>query len=169
MPQARGTHFVVTKTDEAIQSSADHISCSCSLDKAQTVLHPPLSRYIPTQCSEPLLTEQHRARSSTSTPSRVQVSCPMREMRTFGNTSPMGRSDASSPSSIKLMLISPLTYALLPGFETRIDLKFRNREGNIQKDVSRNESQPRHVGSDEGRIRACYNAGIRDENTVPVG
>lgn len=32
MPQARGTHFVVTKTDEAIQSSADHISCSCSLD-----------------------------------------------------------------------------------------------------------------------------------------
>ena len=168
MPQARGTHFVVTKTDGAIQSSAGHISCSCSLDKRKRCCTP-LSRYIPTQCSEPLLTEQHRARSSTSTPSRVQVSCPMREMRTFGNTSPMGRSDASSPSSIKLMLISPLTYALLPGFETRIDLKFRNREGNIQKDVSRNESQPRHVGSDEGRIRACYNAGIRDENTVPVG
>lgn len=30
MPQARGTHFVVTKTDGAIQSSADRISCSCS-------------------------------------------------------------------------------------------------------------------------------------------
>lgn len=82
---------------------------------------------------------------------------------------PDGQKRRELPPSIKLMLISPLTYALLPGFETRIDLKFRNREGNIQKDVSRNESQPRHVGSDEGRIRACYNAGIRDENTVPVG
>lgn len=30
MPQACGTHFVVTKTDGAIQSSADRISCSCS-------------------------------------------------------------------------------------------------------------------------------------------
>ena len=30
MPQARGTHFVVTKTDGAIQSSADRISCSRS-------------------------------------------------------------------------------------------------------------------------------------------
>lgn len=29
--------------------------------------------------------------------------------------------------------------------------------------------QPRHVGSDEGRVRACYNASIRDKNTVPVG
>ena len=45
MPQARGTHFVVTKTDEAIQSSADHISRSRSLDKAQTVLHPPVALY----------------------------------------------------------------------------------------------------------------------------
>lgn len=157
MPQARGTHFVVTKTDGAIQSSADHISRSCSLDKAQTVLHP-LSRYIPTQCSEPLLTEQHRARSSTSTPSRVQVSCPMREMRTFGNTSPMGRSDASSPSSIKLMLISPLAYALLPGFETRIDLKFRNREGNMRKGASGGDSRSRHVSNNVGahpRVLQC--------------
>ena len=32
MPQARGTHFVVTKTDGAIQSSVDRISRSCSLD-----------------------------------------------------------------------------------------------------------------------------------------
>lgn len=29
--------------------------------------------------------------------------------------------------------------------------------------------QPRHVGSDEGRIRTCYNPTTRDENTVPVG
>lgn len=65
--------------------------------------------------------------------------------------------------------VYPSHNPLLLGFETRLFLKFRNREGNIQKDVSRNESQPRHVGSDEGRIRACYNAGIRDENTVPVG
>ena len=39
----------------------------------------------------------------------------------------------------------------------------------MQKDASRNESQSRHAGSDAGRIRACYNAGTRDENTVPVG
>lgn len=32
MPQARGIHFVVTKTDGAIQSSVDRISRSCSLD-----------------------------------------------------------------------------------------------------------------------------------------
>lgn len=32
MPQARGTYFVVTKTDGAIQSSAGHISRQCSLD-----------------------------------------------------------------------------------------------------------------------------------------
>lgn len=32
MPQARGTYFVVTKTDGAIQSSADRISRSRSLD-----------------------------------------------------------------------------------------------------------------------------------------
>lgn len=32
MPQAHGTHFVVTKTDGAIQSSADDISRLCSLD-----------------------------------------------------------------------------------------------------------------------------------------
>ena len=37
------------------------------------------------------------------------------------------------------------------------------------KDGSRSESQSRHVSSDVGRIPACYNAGIRDENTVPVG
>ena len=30
MPQARGTHFVVTKTDGAIQSYADHVFRSCS-------------------------------------------------------------------------------------------------------------------------------------------
>lgn len=29
--------------------------------------------------------------------------------------------------------------------------------------------QPRNVSSDEGHVRACYNAAIRDENTVPVG
>ena len=37
------------------------------------------------------------------------------------------------------------------------------------KDASRIESRSRHVGSDAGRVRACYNAAIRDENTVPVG
>ena len=37
------------------------------------------------------------------------------------------------------------------------------------KDASRGESQSRHVRSDAGRIRACYNADTRDENTVPVG
>lgn len=36
-------------------------------------------------------------------------------------------------------------------------------------DASRSNSQSRHVSSDAGRIHACYNAGIRDENTVPVG
>ena len=40
----------------------------------------------------------------------------------------------------------------------------------MQKDASGGgKPQPRHVGSDEGRVRACYNAAIRDENTVPVG
>ena len=39
----------------------------------------------------------------------------------------------------------------------------------MQKDASGSKPQPRHVGSDAGRIRACYNAGTRDENTVPVG
>ncbi len=37
------------------------------------------------------------------------------------------------------------------------------------KDASRSESQSRHVGSDEGRVRTCYNPTTRDENTVPVG
>ena len=37
------------------------------------------------------------------------------------------------------------------------------------KDASRSESQSHHVSSDVGRIRACYNAANRDENTVPVG
>ena len=37
------------------------------------------------------------------------------------------------------------------------------------KDGSRGESQSRHASSDAGRIHACYNAGTRDENTVPVG
>lgn len=37
MPQARGIHFVVTKTDGAIQSSAGHISRQCSLD----IISPP--------------------------------------------------------------------------------------------------------------------------------
>ena len=35
MPQARGTYFVVTKTDGAIQSSVDRISRSRSLKKVQ--------------------------------------------------------------------------------------------------------------------------------------
>ena len=42
----------------------------------------------------------------------------------------------------------------------------------MHKDTSRVESvesQSRHAGSDAGRTRACYNADIRDENTVPVG
>lgn len=39
----------------------------------------------------------------------------------------------------------------------------------MRKGASGSESRSRHVGSDEGRIRACYNAGTRDENTVPVG
>ena len=39
----------------------------------------------------------------------------------------------------------------------------------MHKDASRSEPQSRHVSSDVGRIRACYNADIRDENTVPVG
>lgn len=37
------------------------------------------------------------------------------------------------------------------------------------RDASGSESQSRHAGSDVGRTRACYNAAIRDENTVPVG
>ena len=37
------------------------------------------------------------------------------------------------------------------------------------RDASGSESQSRHAGSDAGRTRACYNAGTRDENTVPVG
>ena len=90
-------------------------------------------------------------------------------MRTFGNATLMDRSGASSLSSVDSEPMSFLSRTLLPGFETQDLLKFRNREGNIHKDVSRSESQSRHVGSDEGRVRACYNAGIRDENTVPVG
>ena len=39
----------------------------------------------------------------------------------------------------------------------------------MYKDASRIESQSRHVGGDEGRVRACYNPTTRDENTVPVG
>ena len=39
----------------------------------------------------------------------------------------------------------------------------------MHKDAVRSESQSRHVSSDVGRIRACYSAAIRDENTVPVG
>ena len=39
----------------------------------------------------------------------------------------------------------------------------------MRKDASRSEPKSRHVNSDTGRIRACYNAGTRDENTVPVG
>ena len=39
----------------------------------------------------------------------------------------------------------------------------------MRKDASRNASRSRYAGSDTGRIRACYNAGTRDENTVPVG
>ena len=39
----------------------------------------------------------------------------------------------------------------------------------MRKGASRSKPQSRHVGSDEGRVRACYDAGTRDENTVPVG
>lgn len=39
----------------------------------------------------------------------------------------------------------------------------------MHRDASRSNSQSRHVSSDAGRIHACYNTGIRDENTVPVG
>ena len=39
----------------------------------------------------------------------------------------------------------------------------------MHKDALRFESQLCHVSSDVGRIRACKNAAIRDENTVPVG
>ena len=39
----------------------------------------------------------------------------------------------------------------------------------MHRDASRSESQSRHAGSDARRTRACYNAYIRDENTVPVG
>ena len=39
----------------------------------------------------------------------------------------------------------------------------------MREDAPRSDSQSRHVSSDAGRIRACYNADIRDENTVPVG
>ena len=39
----------------------------------------------------------------------------------------------------------------------------------MHKDASGSESQSRHISSDVGRIRACYNASTRDENTVPVG
>lgn len=39
----------------------------------------------------------------------------------------------------------------------------------MRGDASRSNSQSRHVSSDAGRIHACYNAGTRDENTVPVG
>ena len=65
--------------------------------------------------------------------------------------------------------VYPGYRSLLLGFETRIFLKFRNREGNMREDAPRSDSQSRHVSSDAGRIRACYNADIRDENTVPVG
>lgn len=39
----------------------------------------------------------------------------------------------------------------------------------MRKGASGGKPQPRHVGSDEGRVRAYHNAGTRDENTVPVG
>ena len=39
----------------------------------------------------------------------------------------------------------------------------------MHRDASRSDSQSGHAGSDAGRTRACYNADIRDENTVPVG
>ena len=39
----------------------------------------------------------------------------------------------------------------------------------MRKDASGGKPQSRHVRSDAGRIRACYNADTRDENTVPVG
>ena len=39
----------------------------------------------------------------------------------------------------------------------------------MRKDASRSEFRSRHVSSDAGCIRACYNAAIRDENTVLIG
>ncbi|VYU32210.1 Uncharacterised protein [Collinsella aerofaciens] len=61
-------------------------------------------------------------------------------------------------SAIALLSVSKLDF-----------LKFRNRGGNMFRDASGSESQSHHASSDAGRIHACYNAGIRDENTVPVG
>ena len=39
----------------------------------------------------------------------------------------------------------------------------------MHKNASTSEFRSRHVGSDAGRVRACYNADTRDKNTVPVG
>ena len=79
-----------------------------------------------------------------------------------------GALERPKPLQVRIA-VYPSHNQLLIGFETRIILKFRNREGNVHKDASRSESQSRHVGSDEERVLACYNAAIRDENTVPVG
>ena len=58
--------------------------------------------------------------------------------------------------------ITSFVRGLFPGFETRIILKFRNRDGNIHKDVSRSESQSRHANSDVGVHcrKGCINASI---------
>ena len=37
------------------------------------------------------------------------------------------------------------------------------------KDASRGESDPAMSAAVKGASRACYDAGTRDENTVPVG
>ena len=71
-------------------------------------------------------------------------------MKAFGNASLMDGNGASSLSSVDSELISPLAQTLLLGFETQDLLKFRNREGNMHMDASRNESRSLHVSSDVG-------------------
>ena len=39
----------------------------------------------------------------------------------------------------------------------------------MHKDASRSDPSRTISAETSGRIRACYNAAIRDENTVPVG
>ena len=72
----------------------------------------------------------------------------------------MDRSGASSLSCVDSELMSSLAFA---------PSRFRTSNTFKVSKPRRSESRSRHVGSDEGRVRACYNAGIRDENTVPVG
>ena len=56
------------------------------------------------------------------------------------------------------IVVFPSHNPLLLGFETRLFLKFRNREGNTHKDVSRGGSRSRHVGNNVGvhsRVLQC--------------